>query len=97
MIFPKKRPKIGFFSKLYSIENNFRKVLLFGIFFAFPKEKKNLKKTGKKLAFLRFWPFPKENANFGHFCGYFPKLYNKENNSRKVQNFCKILKNRKNT
>ena len=60
-------------------------MLFFCYFLRFPKEKKNLKKIGKKLAFLRFWPFPKENANFGHFFGFFPKLYNKEKKSRKVQ------------
>ena len=59
-------------------------MLLFGYFFAFPKEKKNLEKTGRKMTFLRFRPFPKENGNLGRFFGFFPKLYNKENNSRKV-------------
>ena len=70
---------------------------LFGYFLTFPKEKTNLEKTGKKLAFLRFRPFPKENGNFGRFFGFFPKLYNKENNSIKVQNFCNFLKNTKKT
>tara|TARA_B100000989_G_C19395402_1_gene407563 strand:- start:213 stop:437 length:225 start_codon:yes stop_codon:yes gene_type:complete len=72
-------------------------VLLFGYFFAFPKEKKFLKKNGKKMAFLRFWPFPKENGNFCRFFCFFPKLYNKEKNSKKVQQASHFLKNTKKT